>query len=210
MLEIQASFDNETENNMDRKRFEYEQTVTEELRLLDERQSSLENMLEGVDEGNDATQSPQLGATFVAIIRNEINEKYDMLTQSVGKIRTENAKMAAEMTKLIHRVQLLETENDKLIDQICQLSQRDDAVRNDRKIDSRLAELKRDFSREVSHIKLNFEKEISELKNTIEDLKKSRIKPSNSGSKASQRIKLDIPKYRGLENGRFCRNFKNT
>ena len=57
-------------------------------------------MLEGVDEGNDAMQSPKLRATLVAIIRNEINEKYAALTQSVGKIRTENAKMAAEMTKL--------------------------------------------------------------------------------------------------------------
>ena len=61
-------------------------------------------MLEGVDEGNDATQSPKLRATLVAIIRNEINEKYDALTQSVGKIRTEISKMAAEMTKLTHRV----------------------------------------------------------------------------------------------------------
>ena len=55
MLEMQASFDNETENHMERKRFEWEQAVTEELRLLDEPQSSLENMLEGVDKGNDNT-----------------------------------------------------------------------------------------------------------------------------------------------------------
>ena len=113
------------------------------------------------------TQSPNLRATLVTILRNEINEKYDALTQSVGKTRTENAKMAAEMTKLRHRVQLIETENDKLINQVCQLSQRGDEARNDREIDSRLAELKRGFSREVSHIKLNFGNEISELKNTI-------------------------------------------
>ena len=106
MLEMQASFDNETENNMERKRFEWKQAVTEELRLLDERQRSLGNMLEGVEEGNNATQSPKLRATLVAIIRNEINEKYDALTQIVGKIRTENATMAAEMTKLTHCVQL--------------------------------------------------------------------------------------------------------
>ena len=109
-------------------------------------------MLEGVDEGNDATQSPKLSAMLVAIIRNEINKKYDALTQSVGKIRTENAKMAAEMTKLTHRVQLLETENDKLINQVCQLSQGDDEARNDREIVSRVAELKRGFSREVNGI----------------------------------------------------------
>ena len=118
MLEMQTSFDNETENNMERKRFEWEQAVTEELRLLDDRQSSL-----SVAEGNDGTQSPELRATLVAIIRNEIHEKYDALMQSFGKIRTENAKMAADMTKLTHCVQLLETENDKLINQVCQLSQ---------------------------------------------------------------------------------------
>ena len=33
-------------------------------------------------------------------------------------------------------------------------------------------------------------------------MKKSQIKSNNSGSEASQRIKLDIPKYRGLENER--------
>ena len=48
-------------------------------------------MLEGQNERNDATQSPKLMSTLVAIIRNEINEKYDALTQSVRKIRTENA-----------------------------------------------------------------------------------------------------------------------
>ena len=39
----------------------------------------------------------------------------------------------------------------------------------------------------------------------IKDSKKSPIKPNNSGSEASQRIKLDIPKYRGLENERPVR-----
>ena len=48
-------------------------------------------MLEGVDEGNDATQSPKLRATLVAIIRNELNEKYDALMQSVGKIQSEKS-----------------------------------------------------------------------------------------------------------------------
>ena len=36
-------------------------------------------------------------------------------------------------------------------------------------------------------------------------MKKSQIKPNNSGSEASQRIKLDIPKYRGLENERLIK-----
>ena len=36
-------------------------------------------------------------------------------------------------------------------------------------------------------------------------MKKSPIKPNNSGSEAPQRIKLDIPKYRGLENERPVR-----
>ena len=78
---MQALLDNEIENAMERKSFEWKQAVTEELRLLDKRQSNLKSMLEGENEGNDATESPKLRATLVAIIRNEINEKYDALTQ---------------------------------------------------------------------------------------------------------------------------------
>ena len=58
--------------------------------------------------------------------------------------------MAVEMNKLKHRVQLLKSENDKLIDQVCELWRRDDKAQNDREIDSRLAELKREFPREVN------------------------------------------------------------
>ena len=39
--EMQASYNSNTEDDMERKRFEWEQAVTEELRLLDEKQNYL-------------------------------------------------------------------------------------------------------------------------------------------------------------------------
>ena len=97
-------------------------------------------MFKGEDEKNDAPESPKVRATVVAIIRNEINEKYDALTQSFRKIRSENATMAVEMFKLKNHIQLLETKNDKLINHVCKLSQRDGEAEIDCEIDSRLGD----------------------------------------------------------------------
>ena len=204
MLEMQASYNSNTEDDMERKCFEWEQAVTEELRLLDEKQNYLENLIEGENEDLDATKSPQLKASMISIIRNKNREKYDALTESIEKTRTdtrtENAELINEINSLKNRVDLLETENDSLIDKISRLSQ-DKNITGDRiELDARFAELKRSFTIELDKVKSGFEKEIVELKNTIRMLQKSSVKGVNSGSEGIQRIKLDIPKYRGLEN----------
>ena len=46
-LEMQASFDNEIESAIERKRFEWEQAVTEEIRLLDTRERTESEGREG-------------------------------------------------------------------------------------------------------------------------------------------------------------------
>ena len=205
MQVIQSSINEEEIYSIEKKRIEWEQAVTDELKLLDEKQTEFENKL-GVEEELDELGSPKLRLPTVAIFKHQINEKFDALATSVENLRTDRN---TEILALKNEIKVLKGQNttfgkeiDGLIDKISKLSAQGDGYQDQGYVDASLATIKKFFFNGIQKIRTEYNHEISILKETIKNLKRASPNVSTKMSEASHKIKLDIPKFRGLENKR--------
>ena len=118
MYAMQTSIDEGNTGEAEKKHLEWEQAVTDELKTLDENLSDLENKIGVFDEEEDETGSPKLNIPTAAVLKYEINEKYNSLSEGLDKIQieknSEHAKLRKDIILLQARVKSLELENDRL------------------------------------------------------------------------------------------------
>ena len=109
------------------------------------------------------------------------------------------------------RVKSLELENDRLISNVADVRAKINESDFRRDLDRELANVKKHFTGELKKITDHYEAQIDDLKNTVSKLKKSPASAATATSESSHRIRLDIPKFQGLENERpmkFLSEFK--
>ena len=179
--------------------------MTDELKLLDEKQTKFENEL-GFEEALDESVSPKLRLPTVATFKHQINEKFDALATAVENVRTDrNTEIFALKNEI--KVQkgkntTLVKETDGLIDKILKLSAQGDGYQDQGYVDASLGTIKKLFFNEIQRIRTEYNHETSIPKETIKNLKRASPNVSTKMNEASHKIKLDIQKFRGLENER--------
>ena len=142
---MQTSMDEGNTGEAEKKRLEWEQAVTDELKTLDENLSDLENKIRVFDE-EDETGSPKLNIPTAAVLKYEINEKCNSLSEGLEKIQieknSEHAKLRKDIILLQTRVKSLELENDRLISNVA-----------DVRANINESDFRRDLDRELANVK---------------------------------------------------------
>ena len=78
---MQTSIEEGNTGEAEEKRLEWKQVVTYELKTLDKNLSNLENKI-GVFEEIDESGSPRLNIPTVAVLKYEIKEKFDTVSEN--------------------------------------------------------------------------------------------------------------------------------